>query len=128
MYFKGKLYDVLKFIALIFLPAFGVFYVGLGQIWGFPEIDKVATSIVVVQTFLGTLLQISSSQYRNSVKAISGYLTANGEDPDTGIPNLQLTVTKHPTEILEGKTAMLKIGSPPPRVQVPSDPNQPQDY
>jgi len=62
----GKPYDVLKFIALVLLPALGTAYFALAGIWGLPSAQEVVGTIVVVDTFLGTVLQISSTQYNNS--------------------------------------------------------------
>ena len=59
----NKTYDILKFIAQIALPAVGALYFGLAKIWGFPYGEEIVGSIAVVDTFLGTLLGISSAQY-----------------------------------------------------------------
>lgn len=116
MLLGNKFYDVLKYVALIFLPALNVLYIGLGQLWGFPNTAEVVSTIALVDTFLGALLQISSKSYNNSAVAVDGYLSSTGVDPDTGHPNLALTVTTDPKELLSGKTARLKIGTPPPPV------------
>lgn len=108
--FNNKTYDMLKFVALIVLPALAVLYLGLGQLWEWPATDKVVGTITILDTFLGALLQISTAKYNNNP---DGYLDANGANPDTGIPNLTLTVTKPPEELLSGKTARLKIGPAP---------------
>jgi hypothetical protein len=36
MKMSNKVYDVLKWIAMIFLPALGTLYFALAKIWGFP--------------------------------------------------------------------------------------------
>ena len=59
-----KTYDPLKKLALVGLPAFSALYFGLGQIWGFPAIEQVVGSVAVIDTFLGSLLGISSSNYK----------------------------------------------------------------
>lgn len=58
-----KVYDVLKWITLIVLPAIASLYFGLAQIWGFPYGEQVVGTIAVVCTFLGTILGISSANY-----------------------------------------------------------------
>lgn len=58
------LYNAVKWTALILLPALGSLYFGLGQIWNFPEIEKVVGSITVLDTFLGFLLRQSTKNYR----------------------------------------------------------------
>ena len=60
---SNKLYDVLKYIAQIGLPAVGTLYYALSAIWGLPYGEQIVGTITAVDTFLGTLLMISSSAY-----------------------------------------------------------------
>jgi hypothetical protein len=109
--FNSKTYDTLKWVALIALPASASFYAGFGQLWGLPATGEVVTTIVLVDTFLGALLQLSASKHN---KNPDGYLEIVGRDDDTGLPELKMTVVKHPDKVARGKVAHLKIGSPPP--------------
>lgn len=61
---SNKLYDVLKYVAQIGLPAVGTLYYALSAIWGLPYGEQIVGTITAVDTFLGTLLMISSSAYR----------------------------------------------------------------
>ena len=61
---SNKLYDVLKYIAQIVLPALGALYFGLSRIWGLPYGEEIVGTIAVIDTFLGALLGISTAQYR----------------------------------------------------------------
>jgi hypothetical protein len=63
MIFDDRVYDILKYIALIVLPAIGALYFGLAKIWGFPFGEEIVGTITIIDTFLGTLLGISTSQY-----------------------------------------------------------------
>jgi hypothetical protein len=65
---KGKLYDRLKFLALVVLPAAATLYFALGGIWGLPAVHQVVNTIVAVDTFLGTILQLSSNAYSKGVE------------------------------------------------------------
>ena len=67
MRLPDKVYDVLKWIVLIAIPALTTAYVGLSMIWGFPYADKVAKTSAVVCTLLGSLLGISSIQYNKEL-------------------------------------------------------------
>ena len=60
---KNKTYDVLKFIALIVLPAAATLYTALGGIWGLPYTQEIPATIMAIDTFLGCLLKISSDAY-----------------------------------------------------------------
>lgn len=61
---SNKMYDVLKWIAMVFLPALATLYFALAGIWGFPYGEEVVGTITAADTFLGVLLGISSAQYK----------------------------------------------------------------
>lgn len=60
---NDKAYDILKWVALILLPALGALYFGLAGIWGFPYGEQIVGTITVLDTFLGVILGISTIQY-----------------------------------------------------------------
>ena len=63
MIFSDKVYDVLKWVAQIALPAIGALYFALSQIWGLPYGEQVVGTITAVDCFLGALLGISTMIY-----------------------------------------------------------------
>ena len=63
MQLNSKVYDILKWITMIVLPACATAYVGLTAIWGWPYADQVAKTTTVICTLLGALLGISTAQY-----------------------------------------------------------------
>lgn len=63
MKMSNKLYDVMKYIAQIVLPALGGLYFALAKIWGFPYGTEIVGTISAVDAFLGALLKISTDQY-----------------------------------------------------------------
>lgn len=65
MKLSNKLYDLLKFIALIALDALGLLYQTIAEIWRLPYGNEVLATCVAVSVCLGTLLQISNSKYKN---------------------------------------------------------------
>ena len=70
---SNQLYDVLKYIALVVLPALGTLYFALAGIWGFPWGEQIVGTITAVDTFLGVILKVSSDNY---------YATLEVEDAD----------------------------------------------
>lgn len=66
MNLTDKMYDTLKWIALYLLPALGTLYFALSGIWGFPYGEQVVGTITAIDTFLGAVLGISSSQYKKN--------------------------------------------------------------
>lgn len=63
MKMSNKVYNVLKYIALILLPAVGTLYFALAKIWGLQYATEIVGTISAVDAFLGALLQISTNQY-----------------------------------------------------------------
>lgn len=68
MKMSSKVYDVLKYIAQIVLPALGTFYFAIASIWGLPYGEQVVGTITALDTLLGALLMISTSQYNQDLK------------------------------------------------------------
>lgn len=52
-------YDVLKWLALIGLPAIGVFYSALAGIWNLPGANEVASTLQVVGLAIGAVIGVS---------------------------------------------------------------------
>ena len=65
---SNKVYDVLKWVTTVVLPAIGSLYFGLAGIWGFPYADQITGTITIVVTFLGIVLGISSAQYKKKAE------------------------------------------------------------
>ncbi len=60
---SNKLYDILKWVAQVALPALGTLYFALAGIWGFPYGEEIVGTITAIDAFLGVILGISSKQY-----------------------------------------------------------------
>ena len=60
---NSKVYDVLKYLTIIVLPAIGALYTGLAQIWSLPYFFFNDTATTEIYTFLGGILCISTAQY-----------------------------------------------------------------
>lgn len=67
MVLKNSVYDVLKYIAQIALPAIATFYFAIAKIWGLPYAAEIVGTIAAIDTLLGTLLGIASKNYFKSV-------------------------------------------------------------
>jgi hypothetical protein len=63
MKLENKTYDILKYIALFFLPALATLVLTLTNIWKIPHGVAIAETITAFDTFLGALLKISSNNY-----------------------------------------------------------------
>lgn len=61
---SDKVYDILKYVAQILLPAIGTLYFALAAIWNLPYSEEIVGTITAIDTFLGILLGISSVNYK----------------------------------------------------------------
>ncbi len=61
---SNKVYDILKFIAQIVLPACATLVITICGIWGLPYGEQISATIMAVDTFLGAVLMLSSAKYR----------------------------------------------------------------
>ena len=66
---NNKVYDVLKWVTLVALPATTALWLTLANIWGFPYAEAIGATLAAITTFLGALLGISSYNYNKSLKA-----------------------------------------------------------
>lgn len=69
MKMSNKMYDVMKWIVTLFLPALGSLYFGLSEIWNLPYGDKVVGTITLIVTFLSIILKISNVRYNKTLEA-----------------------------------------------------------
>ena len=74
---NNKIYDILKFVAQVILPAIGTLYFALAGIWGFPYAEQVVGTIAAIDTFLGVCLGISTSKYNKNQETEEADTTDN---------------------------------------------------
>ena len=63
MKMSNKVYDILKYITQIVLPAIATLYFALSDVWNLPYAEQVVGTITAIVTFLGVILGISSANY-----------------------------------------------------------------
>ena len=63
MKIPDKLYNILKWVVVIFLPALATAYWGLSGLWNFPYVEQIVGTISVIETFLGAIIGISTHAY-----------------------------------------------------------------
>ena len=67
MKMSNKVYDILKWVALIALDAIGLFYKTLATIWGLPLGDEILATCAALSLLIGTLIGVSSAQYNKTL-------------------------------------------------------------
>lgn len=66
MKLPNKVYDVLKWVVMILIPALTTLYVTLAPLWGLPYADEVAKTSAAVVTFLGAVIGVSTIEYNKT--------------------------------------------------------------
>lgn len=66
MKMSDKVYNILKWIAMVVLPGLGTLYFSLSSIWGLPFGEQIVGTVTAVDTFLGVILGISTAQYNKN--------------------------------------------------------------
>lgn len=69
--FENRVYDILKWLCLIALPASSVLYSALAGVWGWAYAQEVATTINAVVAFVGALIGISTANYKKDIENVS---------------------------------------------------------
>lgn len=85
MVFSNKVYDTLKWIALVLLPPLATLYLALAKYWTLPYPEAVSGTIMAIDTFLGAILQVSTNNYKGD-----GELIVNETDPNKDVYTLQV--------------------------------------
>lgn len=68
MKLDNKVYDILKWVALVVLPAIATLYTALAGVWGLPYAQEIPATITAIDLFIGALLGVSTAQYNKEGK------------------------------------------------------------
>lgn len=82
-----RVYDVLKWVAIIALPAFSIFYARIGAVWQLPYTEQICETLDAVAVLLGALLCVSAIQYATD-KAAEGQKQDHSADLLAEVDNL----------------------------------------
>lgn len=64
-FIPNKVYDVLKWVAIIVLPALAVFVTTVFPVWNIPLAEPISVTIMASEVLLGSLLGVSTAQYNS---------------------------------------------------------------
>jgi hypothetical protein len=67
-FLPDKVYDILKWIVLVFLPALTTLVGVIGSVYGWANLEPILTIMTAVTTFLGAILGVSTAQYNQKNK------------------------------------------------------------
>lgn len=63
MIMPNKVYDILKWICMILLPAVIALYASLSATWGWPNSEEIVATMAAIEVFMGAVLKISTANY-----------------------------------------------------------------
>ncbi len=106
MQFSNSVYNAIKWVITIALPATGALYYGLAQVWHFPHADDISGTINVLIVFLGMLIGYSTRQYNKYGGGTDGDLNVNEVD---GEKYLSLGVKKSVEAMTAKDTVSLRV-------------------
>lgn len=89
-FFSNAVYDKLKWVAQVVLPAVALFYIAIAPLWGFPKQEEVSGTIVAFDLLLGALLGISHIQYKKSGARFDGQITVHPAEDGRQAVQLQV--------------------------------------
>jgi len=107
--FGKRTFEILKFIAQIFLPAFGTLYYTLAGIWGLPNPDEVAGTILALDAFLGLLLGLSTSNYKKSDARFDGHIDVEDQEDSK---KFSLNLNSDPEDLEQKDEILFKVNKP----------------
>lgn len=106
---NNKAYDILKYLALVLLPALGTMYFALANIWGLPAAEQVVGTIVVVDTFLGVIIRYASKQYEGSDARFDGEMVVVPQKDGPTLYSMELNVD--PATLADKSEVSFKVTS-----------------
>ena len=68
MKMSNNVFDVLRWVAELLIPALGTLYFALAQIWGWPYGEAIVGTLTAIDAFLGVILGISRSSYHQEIE------------------------------------------------------------
>lgn len=105
MKLDNKVYNTLKWITQIVLPAIGTLYFGLSSIWGLPYSEQVVGTITCLTAFLGITLGISTNSYKKD--GMDGILKIDTSKPEVDSYSFEVNIPID--EIPERKEIYMKV-------------------
>lgn len=108
-------YNALKHVASVGLPALATLYFGLAQIWHLPDTTEVVATITAVNVACGALLGYSSVTYNGSDSKYAGVIEVAENDLKKVF---SLNLNALPEELEQMAEATFKVTSVPSAVPV----------
>lgn len=79
---NNKVYDFLKYLGLVALPAIATFVGVVGPLWGWPAVDAAVKTINAAGVLIGALVVVSNASYK-AADGLSGDGTGEKDEDKT---------------------------------------------
>ena len=77
---KKEIYNILKYLQRLALPALATLYLTLAGIWSLPYGEQISATIMAVDVFLGVLLGLTKASCNRAVRDTLAALTDDKEE------------------------------------------------
>ena len=67
MKLSNRVFDILKWVAILFLPALAILIRTVFAIWNIPYGEQISATIIALQVFLGAILGVSTLNYNKEI-------------------------------------------------------------
>lgn len=106
---SNKVYDLLRFVAVIVLPGLGTAYFGLAGLLGLPAAEQVVGTITITDTFLGFVVSRLRSSYKKSDARFDGAITVE-PNHEEGTTDLNVSIDRQ--AVIDKDEVLVKIKKP----------------
>jgi len=108
----NKLYDSLRFLAQILLPALGTLYAALAAIYNWGHVEEVGGTVLAVDTFLGVLVSYLKLKYDASDEKFDGQINVEETPDGQKVVGMQLHNFEDPNDVVNADTLLFKVNKP----------------
>ena len=109
MVLNDKVYNFLKKLVQVYLPALATLYFSIAQIWGFPNTEDILGTATAIITCLGVILGISSKSYAKSDTSYDGVINVSETDDKK---TFSLVLNTDPDSLTSRPSVTLKVNTP----------------
>jgi hypothetical protein len=111
---SNRVYDALKNITQLWLPAFGTLYLTLATQWDLQKPEAVAASCLALATFFGIVLRVSNNSYVSKGLGQVGAIVVTQPTPDSLSYSLELDGDPADLKDMDQVTFRVQNQLPPP--------------
>lgn len=80
----NRLFDLLRTLCEIVIPAIGALYFAVAKIWQLPYGTEIVGTCAAIATFLGALIGVNRANYNSGMKDQNYYIISDGKEDDNG--------------------------------------------